>query len=196
MFASVLSACQRPKFYSKGHLTTFKVQTRSIANVGSEENYKKFMKLQDPKQIIIYCKLNSKKQEACYNVHLKKSITKFKKSHKSLSKDQFDILNQQLAFEKQDDVLQKLTEKVLISEEDFINNLVRQRKNFCQKNAKKNIERCLKQYLNNDTFTVLNKYQSKNKLNGLEHNYFIKKINTLLTKSYDKAKLEIENSRT
>lgn len=195
VFASILASCQRPKFYSSGHLTTFLVQSRAIASVGSEENYKKFIKFQDPKQIIIYCKLNSKKPKACYGVNLKKTLAKYTQNNKNLKQDQLNILTQQLSFERQDGILERLTEKILISEEDFINNLVNQRKVFCHKNAKKDVKRCLNQYLNNDTFSVLNKYQSKNKLNGLEHNYFIKRINQLLRKSFDKAEVEIMQAR-
>lgn len=196
VFASILASCQRPKYYKSGHLSTFSFQTRSIASFNDQDLYKNFLTHQDPKQIIIYCKLNSKKPQTCYRIHLKKSLSKFSKRYKNVQVEQLNLLTEQLAYKQQEGILESLTQKILLSEKEHIGKLIHKRKIFCYKNSKKDIERCLKQYLNNDTFSVLNKYQSQNKLNGLEHNYFITKIKSLLQESYEQAKQEIEQSRS
>ena len=46
------------------------------------------------------------------------------------------------------------------------------RSEFCEKHSKYDLNKCLTQYIEKDTFTILNQFHAQNKLNGHEYIYF------------------------
>ena len=196
VFAGFLSSCQKVKFPRTGHFTKIKTVARTIANKSDDDMFfEKFINFQDPKQIVIYCQLNSQKPEVCYNIHLSETINQFIISSKQNRSAEVKSLKSKLDYKSQVSKLSDLTEKAKNMNALLISTIVTKRKDFCSKNSKKDLEKCLNQYIKRDTFTVLNKYQSKFKLNGLEYLFLKQIINSELKSGLSSAKNEISSKR-
>jgi len=196
---AILLSCQGSKFPKSGHFSEFKIQTRSIASFDAktEELKKSFRLFQDPKQMAMFCLLNSKKPKTCYNIHLQEKIERFlSKSNKDQEPKVKSQLKELFSFSQVSEQLEIIINKALDQHEEFVQSLINKRKSFCLKNSKKDTLRCLEQYLKRDTFTVLNKYQSKNSLNGIEYLYLKRKIQNTLQNKFSDASAEINLKRT
>lgn len=197
IFASLLASCQKEKCPKSGHFTKMKNASRTIASISSPNTQKlSFIEFQDPKQIVMFCDLNSKKPETCYSIHFENALLKFTNQNKSNVKpEQVASLKDEMTYENVKNELNGNLEQALSSHQEFVSSLVNKRKSFCYNNSKKDLERCLNQYLKRDTFTVLNQYQNTNNLNGVEYLFLKKKITSELEKNFQLALKDIRSSR-
>ena len=204
VFVGVLASCQKTKFPSAGHFTSLSqklnLTNRSIASAQEisqiELEYKNF---QDPKQIVIYCQLNSKKAETCYNIHLEDSVKKFLKAKAHIQSDikhkHHKTIIQKYSYIDQSEELVKLSKSAMEIINLSLKGLIKKRSDFCAKNSKKDLERCLEQYIKRDNIALLNQYQTKNKLNGLEYLYLRNEIKRELKRSLNISYESIESNR-
>lgn len=162
-FASILASCEKKVYPASGYFS--QAQGRSIASFGPKES--SFSDFQDPKQIYIYCHLNLKNADSCFSEKLQKSMTKYEEKFGKLENKQeiLDGLGYEIIKAEMDQSLNELTQKL----EPQINKWVNKRFQFCKSNAKYFIDKCVKQNIEKDTFTVLNQFHKENKMNGQEY---------------------------
>ncbi len=170
---SLLASCQEGKFVKYGAFTHWSEVTRGPASVNNHSIQEEFIKFQDPNQIAIYCLRESAKPKTCYLDNFNKTISSYESEKGSLGPTNLKIVTETFEFEKVHDKLLLIFESYKAPFKDNIKNLVQQRKSFCMKNAEHDSQRCMTHYLEKDTFQVLNKINSRNKMNGAEY-LFIK----------------------
>lgn len=159
IFASVLASCNENKVSKTGYFTNLnKVPSRAIAGVGKIQNIK-----QDPKQIYIYCSLKTVKVKACYE----QKITKLKIN--PLERTEFKFQN---VLSEMDKINKILNEKLIAQ----LDKTVKTRTQFCLNKSIKNNKSCMTKFLDRDTFTILNKFQAKNKNMNAHEYLFVKNI--------------------
>ena len=187
IFASLLSSCDKRKIHASGFLTKLnKEQGRKIASIGIKRI--SFFDYQDTTQILVFCKVSSKKPKSCYNTTLQKILEDYETKYGKLSissktniasKSKYSLVERKLD-ENSKFIKNKLKQKM--------NKIVTKRENFCKVNSKKYLKRCLNQYLKRDTFSVLNSFQIQNsKMNSHEYLYYKNFINNSLSKKLDKS---------
>lgn len=194
IFASLLASCQKTKFPKTGHFSQFHEVSRSIAST-EQSVADKFTQFQDPKQIIMFCLINSKKPKTCYLLNLKEKLSEFSTKEQKLSLDEQKELTQKFNYDSELAILNKASNTSLDIYQDQFTKIVQKRKHFCEKNSKIDLQKCLEQYLKRDTFTLLNNFQNKNKLNAIEYVFMIDKIQNKLVSFFESAKLEIKSDR-
>jgi|TARA_Y100000768_G_C23886967_1_gene638113 hypothetical protein len=192
-------SCEKNEFAAQGLFTNWKAPqkiSRSIASVKpTDKEVVHIIQYQDPKQILIYCKLNTTKVKACYNIHANQVLNKYKKDYGPFKSVELEHLKQQFSYQDVDQKLQAILKDVEMKTSKKVKKLVTARKNFCQKNSKYFLEKCLTQYLEKDTFTVLNQFHGKHKMNGHEYLFLKKEINKQLKKKLLKAKAFIKKQQ-
>lgn len=175
MFGSFLSGCQKTSIPTSGFYSQIKSNGRTPAS--SNE----YIQYQDPKQIYIYCHLNELDAKKCYELQSKMKIQELSKKHKSLT--EIDIPS----YENVHNEVQVINKKLIQNIKPEINKILSHRENYCEKNSKYYLDRCLNQYISKETIELVNKIQNNNSpLNGREYLYLQKQIE----KDY-KAQLEI-----
>jgi len=201
ILGSLLTSCDKTTYSSKGLFTKINQQYkqqylddgRSIASVNPKDTLSKFEKFQDPKQIFIYCSLNTKKEKICYNSELEKVLTKFKNKFGPLKPEEIKNIKDQYSYPVTQSTLKEVVKSISYKTTGNLNKIVNKRKNFCRRNSKKYLDRCLLQYLEKDTFSVLNKFHSKHKLNGHEYLYVKNKIKEQFETEFIQAKALIKH---
>ena len=167
-FASMLASCQKANVKMTGHFSKFK-RVRSIASVTKKKSF-------DPKQIYLYCSINSVDVNACYSRSLKKHSVKTIKSYPAIK---FEV--------------NAITEKILSVVKSDISKKVENRKMFCMKNSRYYFQKCLTQYVERDSMATLNKYQKSNpEINGYEYIHLKRSIASVYSKQLE----EFSNSNT
>lgn len=197
--SALLTSCQKKEIQSHGMFTnyTIKAPKRSIASVKgisfhfSPKNLNSF---QDTKQIYIYCSLKSEAPKKCYDKHFETTMTLYKEKFGPFKDNEIALLKDNHDFEHAKNNIETLSAHVIKTLEPKLNHLVNQRVSFCKKNSKYYLKRCLNQYIEKDSFHVLNAYQKSHpSINGPEYLYLKKKISkafsTHLEQSYQKIKL-------
>lgn len=194
---SLTLSCQSSKYPKAGHFSITKLPARTIASESEEDLYvSKYLGFQDPKQILIYCNLNSQKPETCYEINLNDSLNSFIKFSQDNRDAPIALLKERLSFSNQYDELIGLTEEAQKYNMPLLLDISKKRKEFCLLNAKKNINKCLNQYIRRDTFSILNKFQNKFKLNGLEYLYLKKQIRSDLENEFISLESKIQNKQS
>lgn len=173
IFASLLASCQKNSIPTQGHFSHFKafVSARSIASAESEQltSLKRHF---DLKQIYIYCSLNDTNVQQCYKNNLKQIVNRYEQNVGTISKNDKKNIMTSAKFIDSKLNSEKIMFHIIDKMDTHIVQLVSKRENFCRVNSNHYIERCLKQYIETDTMTVLNKYQEYNtELNGQEYLY-------------------------
>ena len=180
-FASILASCQKKTIHKNGLFSNYQESTRSrsiasIKPINQNPVIKRFSKFQDPKQINIYCSLNAINVAQCYKRKFNKSVENFIQVKGEISKKDFQEINNHFAFEKVNEQVADIRDNIKTSLVPKITSLVSKRQNFCQNNSKLDFQRCMTQYLERDTFEVLNSFQMKQaRMNGHEY-LFLKKL--------------------
>lgn len=197
-FASILASCQKKSIHKNGLFSQFEVtdQSRGIASISRNELNSKiahnFVKFQDPKQITIYCSLNSINVKQCYKRKLNKTLKSFIQTSGAMTKAEFDSLKNTFDFNKTNTHVQKIKQRIKFQLSPKILALVNKRKSFCENNSKINFKRCLNQYVERDTFAVLNAFQMKQaKMNGHEYLYLKKIIQKSFKEKFTSIKRKI-----
>lgn len=177
IFASLLSSCQKSKIKTIGLYTEMgKNAGRMPASVAPALDF-------DPKQIYIYCSIDSINSKQCYKQYFKQFLSESKS--KRTSKEISEILTD-YEYEKVEGQVNGLTEKILDQLEPKMTFFINKRTDFCEKNAKVNLRRCLNNNIESDTMKILNGHQqSVNLINGQEYLYLKVKIKQRLDSSYD-----------
>lgn len=160
LFGSFLSGCQKKSISKTGFYTTLKEQGRTPASNNE------FDKIQDPKQVYIYCSLNELNPKSCFNLFIEQKISK--QNNKELTKPEFNQVKTEV---------ETLNNQIISMVLPEIKKFTENRESFCEKNSKYYLNRCLHQYVNKESTEVLNKFQNKNvPLNGHEYLYIQKQI--------------------
>lgn len=201
IFASLLASCQKNSIPTKGHFTKFNIvmdNNRSIASSGPEQLIS-LRKHFDLKQVYIYCTLNDTNAQKCYQNNLSKIINQYQQKIGTITKEDkkqiFKFANFKSLKHDSENIMSQLIGKM----NTHIIQLVNKRENFCRVNSKYYIERCLKQYIESDTMTVLNKYQEYNiDLNGHEYLYLKNGIKKVFLSKLDTSfkKLQTEEKKS
>jgi hypothetical protein len=180
-FASLLASCQKNSLTYSGHFTDYSLASRSIASVPSSRKVavgsKKIQLTQwmDPKQIVIYCKINSVNTEQCFRQFFNEKVLELKRNNKIKSIDK--ISYHDYFFKAQKDVA-AITQSILTKLDTKVNKYVKNRHDFCAKNAHHNLKKCLYHSTESDSMFVLNNYQQQvPRLNGQEYLYLKFQIN-------------------
>jgi hypothetical protein len=194
MAGSLLAGCQKRSFQKIGALTKLsESKGRFIASAKS--SIPVFTKFQDPKQIIVYCENTSKRVKICYKDQLTEVLNEFKSEHRSLSLDQQEEISSATDYSNIRPVFDNIVNQVKRDTKNKVDSLVKSRKNFCKENSKHDLTKCLTQYIEKDTFTILNSFHGNKKLNGHEYIYFKKQFKALLNQNLMQAKDSIEQDR-
>lgn len=191
---SIFASCQKRSFQKVGALT--KLSAKNDRFVASDhKSLPRFSHFQDPKQIIVYCENTSKRVKICYKDQLTEIINDFNHEHKGLSLDQQEEISSATDYSNVRPVFDNLVNMIKRDSQMKIDLLVQSRREFCKENSKHDLEKCLTQYIEKDTFTVLNSFHGSKKFNGHEYIYFRKQFQELLSVNLKKAKNMIEQSR-
>ena len=152
------------------------------------------MHFQDSKQILIYCELNSKKSQACYEDKLNKVISNYTKEFGPISNQESSELRRTYSYIEVKSRVNSIIAQISAKTIKNMNDIVKVRKDFCKKNSKNYLSKCLVQYEEKDTFTVLNKFHRKFKMNGHEYLYLKGKIKTQLNHKFKEAERSLNRS--
>ena len=155
-------SCQKGQIYKTGYLSSFNIQSRSIASVGSEQNI-------DAKQILIYCEMTSKNLQDC-----------FYKSAKT-----YKLNTSKHSFHKTKKELATVAGLYINSINPKFEKTVNDRVKFCNKNSLYNFKRCLKLNSIKLTMKILNEEHKNARFNAQEYLYLKKKILNTLNKKYE-----------
>ncbi len=205
--AVIMGSCQKNEVEKTGLISNWNQEAgRSIASVSdstpeqalSGQQQRKFEQYQDPKQILVYCKLNSNRPKSCYNNELNKILLSFSKNKDISSTFNLEKIKAHYQFEIVEQQFGQILASINSSLEGDIKKLVENRETFCLKNSSKFVNKCLTQYLNSDTFTVLNSFHSKmkRKMNGHEYLFFKNHIKEQLQAHLKEAQLSIEQKQS
>lgn len=198
IFASILAGCQKTSIHQSGLFTKYLNQNNRI--IASSNNSGKInISKVDPKQVYIYCQVNDTNSEKCYQKNLNQILSFYEQKNGKLSKDKTNeyLINNSFTIVKEqtENIANELVNKMNIP----IGKLVSKRETFCRVNSKYYLKRCLNQYLEKDTMSVLNAYQGHNReMNGHEYLYLKQKIKNKflisLEDSFKKLKTEEKKS--
>lgn len=186
VFGSLLSSCDKRSISKTGYFSKTNQISRSIASVvpTTMQDYAKF---QDPKQLIIYCSLNSLNVDHCYKVHLKDSVSDFIRQTKNISPEESIAIIEYYSFEKVNNSLNSQISDLKFEIHSPLKSLLAKQKIFCKTNAQKHIGRCIEQFIQRDTMNVLNKFQFKHTLNGHEYLY----VKNIIEKEFQKEAAKV-----
>lgn len=176
--AVTIASCQKSNIHTKGYFTNYEIPRvdRAPASIPPNKVMNQFDHKQDSKQIYIYCYQNSIKVKQCYEHHFNQIMNDFVSNYDNVSHEKIYELRKMNSFEIVKTKVHEIEESILNELEEKVVKLVSTRQGFCKVNAKRNVERCMTQYITRDSLALLNAYQYKNKpLNGHEY-IFLKNI--------------------
>ena len=195
LFASLLASCNKKNIPKTGLFSTFKVPNRSIASTMDNlysPSTELFMKFQDPSQILVFCHQNSSKIESCYNENLEKILIDFAKNNKNQNHiEKIAIIRSELRFETVNENFNSKVYELKNKLELNIIAAVKDQYEFCLKNAKIDLKKCVSKFKARDTFKILNKFQYENKMNGNEY-LFVKNV---ILEKYQEQSEQISKSQ-
>ncbi len=168
------TSCDSTLYSRSGAFTDWPIASRNPASAIPIE--RKFKSFQDPKQVLIYCHLNSKKERLCYNDQIQKVLSKFKNSNHDIDPQNYADLINKVSFDKVKKEFDEINNEILSFSNDALTNIAKKRSHFCNQNSKNELKKCLTHFLEKDTFTILNNIQKKYKMNGPEYLYLKKAI--------------------
>lgn len=172
---TLIVSCQKKgdDLAKAGLFTKLKESNRGLASL-SNDLIEEFRNYQDPKQVYIYChNKNAKQAKSCYEKHMQSFLEQYKKTN-TVNPEYFQKVIVDSTYSNVQKQIDNNVQYIYSITNSSINQLVDTRKDFCQKNAKVRTKKCLTQYIEKDTFTVLNKFQNSNSMNGNEY-LFVKK---------------------
>lgn len=185
IFASLLSSCQKNKIKTTGLYTDYTSPQRSPASIKSNIDF-------DPKQIYIFCSIHSVNTKQCYKQYYNEQIQLMKSSQKNMD---VSMLMSSNNYEKIEQDVKYITTKILEKLETKIEFYSSKREDFCRKNSKYYLKKCLNGNIDSDTMNILNSYQQAvNKINGHEYLYLKHKIKNKLMQRLDSIYDEIDQS--
>ena len=184
VFASLLASCQKNALTYNGHFTNYPLPKRSIASVPLEKNnHINLSKFMDPKQIVIYCKINSVNTEQCFRQFFNEKILELKRNNQIGSVE--NINYKDYFTDAQSEVLE-ITASIMKSINSQVDKHVKNRHDFCAKNSKFNLKKCLHHSTEADSMFVLNNYQQNvPRLNGQEYLFLKFHINNSMKEKLD-----------
>ena len=184
VFASLLSSCQKSNIKTTGLYTTFNNSGRTPASAESKLNF-------DPKQIYIYCKINSVNNKQCYKQYYNEHLELAKNK---ISREELSVLLNNNDYEKIQGQVNTITASIVTSLNQKIDFYTDKRKEFCKVNSKYHLKKCLNGNLTSDTMNILNSYQQKvNKINGQEYLYLKNIIKAQFENKIEKIRNNLEN---
>ncbi|MFT6631154.1 MAG: hypothetical protein ACJAS4_001101 [Bacteriovoracaceae bacterium] len=195
VFASLLASCQKNNFAGHGLLSKWETASRSIASIDPQE-IEKFKNFQDTKQIMIFCELNSAKVKSCYKDQFAKLLNRYSKKYPRTKSSSLTLITNKFSYENVKEEFEIILSQIYEKTNPKLDKLVSARKNFCEKNSEYYLEKCLTQYIEKDTFSVLNQFHGQNKMNGHEYLYLKNIIKSKINKKLIKAKITIEKSKS
>lgn len=181
-FASFLSGCEKKSFPGHGYFSKSD-NKRSVASVETKPFFKEFFHFQDPQQINIYCQLNRQPKEQCYNENMRSSLAKFQEKFGEISPTQQENLIKKYPYDQIQSELNIELKKIADNLVPQINKWVNKRFNFCKQHSKYFLKKCIKQSMEKDTFSILNQFHKKHKMNGQEY-LLVKKTIKLKMKNH------------
>lgn len=197
IFASMLAGCQQASVHHYGYFTRFAQENnRQIASASPAHSIQKHF---DIKQVYIYCMVNEKNVEQCFDKNFKNILKKYENKSGKFTEIERQKITQEINFKSIQNNTEKLAKTMLKKMDVHIKQLVNRREKFCRTNAKYYIKRCLNQYIEKDTMSVLNSYQVHNReMNGHEYlflkNKIKNKIHISLSSSFQKLKQKEKKS--
>lgn len=185
MFASLLASCQKNSLNYSGHFTDYPLKTRSIASTAMD-----ITKHMDPKQIVIYCKINSVNNEQCFRQFFNEKMLELQQNNKLQN---IQNISYKDYFIKATKDVENITKSILSTVEPKLDKHVKNRHDFCARNAKFHLKKCIYNSTESDSMIILNNYQQKvSRLNAQEYLYLkyhiTNNMNQKLTVSFNQLK--------
>jgi hypothetical protein len=169
-------ACQKNNIHRTGLFSQWgQTQAkRQIASTNSSESFESFF---DFKQVYIYCSINSvSPMESCYQKQVEIILNQYQTKYGNLSKEQLEEASKRFDLKIVEEQTLSVARDIVTKLESQISKLVEKRESFCKENSKFYRDRCLKQYIETDSLTVLNQFQNNyQNINGHEY-LFLKNI--------------------
>jgi hypothetical protein len=163
VFASLLASCQKNSLKYQGHYTNYTAGSRAPA---SSDKIKDHF---DPKQIFIYCKIHSVNVEQCFKQYFNDKLSELTKA-KKLKPQDIQGINYKKYYSSAQGRVGFITKEIINQLDNNINYFVSKKEEFCAKNSKFHMEKCLKGTAEADSMHVLNSYQqTAPELNGHEY---------------------------
>ncbi|MBT4790474.1 MAG: hypothetical protein HON90_02795 [Halobacteriovoraceae bacterium] len=195
--AFTLTSCQEHSFPKTGMFSEWIVPQRGIASVPTKIAPKTaLIHQQDMKQILIYCRINSKNPNACFQHEFNALMLSMAKEFPHSSSNEITQIKINNTYKIIKNELDEITQNIMHKINQNLKDVVHNRKRFCEKNSKYFLHKCLNQYLTKDTFFILNKFYQKNKMNGQEYLYLKQVIKKKLSRSLQSAQSSIETKRS
>ncbi len=175
IFASLLAGCEKRKIPNTGYFNSKNLASRSLASVAPKDKTSEFLNFQEPQQIMVYCAYNASRIENCYHIHFNKTLQEFiEQAKRKPTPQEIESIKSTYSFKKVNEIFEQRINIIKKELNLKITSHIKKQKNFCDKNSKLNMKRCMEQFVERDTLSVLNNFQFKHKLNGHEY-LFIKK---------------------
>ncbi len=196
LLGAFMSSCQKGEFPKSGLLTKWHDRQtspgRSIASVDPNDDVTdRFIKFQDPNQVILFCEISSKRPQSCYQDKFSMILNKYIKINSLLTATDATNIKEKFSFSNMKIQYKAALKHIHQDLEPRMNKLADYREKFCHKNSTHYLNKCLTQYLDKDTFTVLNEFHNKNKMNGHEYLYFKGYIKDQLNQKLMRAQVNI-----
>jgi hypothetical protein len=175
-----LSSCQNKGPASIEHFFHVEKDLAKMARVPASVQSKKPLNDQTLESYI-YCKVSDVNPKKCFKENLSRLRYRHKVPGPSIDKNSIKH-----SYKKAKKRAEKIAMHILKGLKDQQEQVVQQRIDFCQKHAKKNYGKCLRNYLERDAIALINHYQkrlpdSRLKLTGIEYLYLSKVMKTSLS---------------
>lgn len=189
VFASMLASCQKNGIKTSGHFSKFVFSGRFPASESPlNEHF-------DPKQIFIYCKINSINNEQCFRQHFNEKLNELAKENKInvSSLKEYDFKEY---YNKSQIEVATITSKIINSLETNIYSYSKKKEDLCDDNNVVYLKRCLNNSIDADSIHILNTYQQQNPdINGQEYLYLKNQIKTSLENKLYEILLKLQNKQ-
>lgn len=191
VFASMLAGCQKNGIKTSGHFTSFSMGGRFPASLDPIDDHF------DPKQIYIYCNLNSINNKQCFKQHFNEKLQQLTTTNK-ISREKALEFNVDEYFEKSQIQVAKIANSIVTLMNNQIYSYTKRKEKLCDDNEVIYLKQCLFNSIDADSVHILNTYQQTNPdINGQEYLFLKNQIRVSLTNNLNDmlAKLQSKHKR-
>lgn len=187
VFASILASCQKTGPKTQGFFTNYSLGGRFPANLDEVTTHF------DPKQVLIYCKINSVNNEQCFKQHFNEQISELVKSGKITRESA-----QTFSYEKylnEAEIKVAIISKAIMDELDLkIYSYSKKKEQLCDDNKVIYLKQCLNNSVDADSIHILNTYQQNNpSINGQEYLFLKNQIKMALKNKLNDTLAKLKN---
>ena len=140
--------------------------------------------------------MTSVKVKQCYKQELNKIVTTYIRKFGPFKPEEIKHIFTQTEYESTKREMNTHTTSIISGMTSKMEHQVMDRREFCIKNSKFYLRRCLNQYLERDSFVLINKFQNQHKgLNGHEYLYLKKTVELTMREKLQNIEDEIKADR-